>query len=85
VLRVEFDDGTIQTIDLEPVLTGTLYGPLRDPVIFRQVRIDPEVHTSRLVSAIEYVRRDSGDSNARQVSGSLAAPPQTATSLYSHS
>jgi len=44
-LRVEFDDGTSQTIDLEPVLAGTLYGPLRDPAVFRQVRIDPEVHT----------------------------------------
>ena len=44
-LRVEFDDGTSQTIELEPVLAGTLYGPLRDPAVFRQVRIDPEVHT----------------------------------------
>ena len=45
VLRVGFDDGTSQTVDLEPVLTGALYGPLRDPAIFQQVRIDPEVHT----------------------------------------
>lgn len=45
VLRVEFDDGTSQTVDLEPVLAGVLYGPLRDPAIFRQVCIDPEVHT----------------------------------------
>ena len=44
-LRVEFDDGTSQAIDLEPVLAGALYGPLRDPAVFRQVRIDPEVHT----------------------------------------
>jgi len=44
-LRVEFDDGTSQTVDLEPVLAGALYGPLRDPAVFRQVRIDPEVHT----------------------------------------
>jgi hypothetical protein len=44
-LRVEFDDGTSQTVDLEPVLAGALYGPLRDPAIFRQVRVDPEVHT----------------------------------------
>ena len=43
--RVEFDDGTSQTIDLEPVLAGTLYGPLGDPMVFRQVRIDPEVQT----------------------------------------
>lgn len=44
-LLVEFDDGTSQTVDLELVLAGALYGPLRDPAIFRQVRIDPEVHT----------------------------------------
>ena len=45
VLRVAFDDGTAQTIDFEPVLAGELFGPLRDPALFRQVRLDPEVHT----------------------------------------
>lgn len=30
-LRVRFEDGAERTIDLEPVLFGTLYGPLRDP------------------------------------------------------
>lgn len=44
-LRVEFDDGTAQTIDLEPILVGELFGPLRDPAVFRQVHLDPEVHT----------------------------------------
>ena len=45
VLRVQFDDGIDQTIDLRPVLAGELYGPLRDLSLFNQVRIDPEVHT----------------------------------------
>ena len=45
VIRVEFDDGTAQTIDFEPVLAGELFGPLRDPALFRQVRLDPEAHT----------------------------------------
>jgi Protein of unknown function (DUF2442) len=45
VLRIEFDDGTVQTIDFEPVLAGELFGPLRDPEVFRRVRVDPEVHT----------------------------------------
>ncbi len=45
VLRVEFDDGTAQTIDFEPVLAGELFGPLRDPTLFRQVGLDPEMHT----------------------------------------
>ena len=44
-LRVEFADGSRQTIDFTPVLTGELYGPLQDPDVFGQVGIDPEVHT----------------------------------------
>ena len=44
-LRVGFDDGTEQIVDFRPVLAGELYGPLRDPVVFDQVRIDPEVRT----------------------------------------
>ena len=44
-LRIEFEDQTEQTIDLEPVLSGEIYGPLRSPSIFQQVRLDPEVRT----------------------------------------
>ena len=44
-LRVQFDDRTDQIIDFEPVLAGELLGPLRDLSLFKQVRIDPEVHT----------------------------------------
>ena len=44
-LRVGFDDGTQQEIDLEPILAGEIYGPLRDPALFKKVTIDPEVHT----------------------------------------
>lgn len=44
-IRAEFDDGTAQIIDLEPVLEGELYGPLRDPALFKKVSIDPEVRT----------------------------------------
>jgi Protein of unknown function (DUF2442) len=44
-LRVRFDDDTEQVINFEPVLTGVLFGPLRDLKLFNQVRIDPEVHT----------------------------------------
>ncbi len=43
-LRVVFDDGTSQVIDFRPVLKGELYGPLQEPLLFDQVRIDPEVH-----------------------------------------
>jgi hypothetical protein len=44
-LRVTFDDEVSWVIDFSPVLAGELFGPLRDPAIFRQVRLDPEVDT----------------------------------------
>jgi hypothetical protein len=44
-LKVGFDDGSERVIDFEPVLTGELFGPLRDITLFDQARIDREVHT----------------------------------------
>lgn len=44
-LQVTFDDGSKQTIDFRPILTGEIYGPLQDEKFFNQVEIDPEVHT----------------------------------------
>ena len=44
-LEVSFDDGVSRRIDLEPVLEGELYGPLRDPALFNGVRIDSEIGT----------------------------------------
>jgi len=44
-LRVTFDDGQEREIDFRPVLTGELYGPLKDDKLFNQVDIDPETHT----------------------------------------
>ncbi len=44
-VRVAFDDGVEREIDFSPVLAGEMFGPLRDPKLFSQVRIDPEAHT----------------------------------------
>lgn len=44
-LNVRFADGSEQTIDFSPVLAGKLYGPLSDPEVFDQVKLDPEVQT----------------------------------------
>ena len=44
-LHLRFNDHSEQTIDFAPVLAGDLYGPLRDLNLFKQVKIDPEVHT----------------------------------------
>jgi len=44
-LRLGFDDGVVRTINFEPLLAGELFGPLRDPGLFAQVSLDPEVYT----------------------------------------
>lgn len=44
-LRIQFDDGLERLVDFEPILWGELYGPLRDPEVFRAVRVDPEFRT----------------------------------------
>jgi hypothetical protein len=44
-LRVRFDDETERLIDFRPILTGEIYGPLRDPTVFNQVQLDPEIRT----------------------------------------
>src|SRR2546430_10827260 len=44
-LELRFEDDVVRKINFEPVLEGELFGPLRDPELFRQVKLDPEVHT----------------------------------------
>ena len=44
-LLLRFNDGLSRTIDFEGILEGELYGPLRDPAVFAQVTLDPEIHT----------------------------------------
>lgn len=44
-ILVIFADATEQTIDLEPLLYGPMYGPLRDPSVFRAVKVDQETGT----------------------------------------
>ncbi len=44
-LCVRFDDESQQIINFRPVLSGEIFGPLKDLQLFNQVRIDPEVHT----------------------------------------
>jgi len=45
VLEIKFDDGSSRRIDFEPMLEGELFGPLRDPLLFAQAKLDPEIHT----------------------------------------
>jgi hypothetical protein len=41
MIRVEFDDGTSKTVDVEPLLEGEVFEPLKDQSIFAKVTVDP--------------------------------------------
>lgn len=45
-LRLGFNDGSEQVVDLEDELWGPVFEPLKaDPDLFRQVRVDEEIGT----------------------------------------
>jgi Protein of unknown function (DUF2442) len=44
-LRLRFDDGTTGVIDLESRLWGPMFGALKDPDVFRRVRVDDDAGT----------------------------------------
>jgi hypothetical protein len=44
-LSVTFSDGTRRIVDLSDELSGPIFEPLRNPSLFRQVRLDPELGT----------------------------------------
>jgi len=44
-INVVFEDNTEQIVDLEPLLSGPMYGPLKDSSLFKAVKVDPEVGT----------------------------------------
>jgi len=45
ILEVTFQDGTKRRVDMEALLFGEMFEPLRDPEMFRQVSVDPELGT----------------------------------------
>lgn len=44
-LRLTFSDGGVGDVDLAGQLWGEVFGPLRDPAVFRRVQVDPELGT----------------------------------------
>lgn len=44
-LRVMFDDGNEQVINFEPILSGPMFGPLRERELFNQVKLDADLGT----------------------------------------
>ena len=45
VLAVTFDDGTRREVDVEPLLFGEMFEPLRDYECFEQATVDPVLGT----------------------------------------
>jgi len=45
VVRVVFADGEVRDVDIEPILDGPVFQPLRDPTEFSRVFVDQEWHT----------------------------------------
>lgn len=44
-LWLKFDDETERIVNFEPILTGPMFGPLRDLSLFHQVQLDREIGT----------------------------------------
>ncbi len=40
VVRVLFADGEVRDVDIEPLLNGPVFGPLREPAVFERVEVD---------------------------------------------
>jgi hypothetical protein len=45
IVRLRFSDGTEGALDLAAELHGPIFEPLRDPVRFAELRVDPELAT----------------------------------------
>lgn len=45
VIWVRFNDGSEGEVNLSEELEGPVFEPLKDPEIFAQFRLDPDIHT----------------------------------------
>jgi hypothetical protein len=45
VIWVRFNDGAEGEVDLEGELEGEVFGPLKDPELFKRFRVDPDLQT----------------------------------------
>ena len=44
-IALKFEDGAQGVIDLEPELWGEVFAPLKDPKLFKQVKLNQELNT----------------------------------------
>lgn len=45
VIWVRFNNGAEGEVDLESELEGEVFGPLKDPELFKRFRVDPDLQT----------------------------------------
>jgi hypothetical protein len=45
VVWVRFNDGSEGEVDLSDELEGPVFEPLKDPKVFAQFKLDPDIHT----------------------------------------
>ena len=45
LIEVTFDDGRKRRVDLEPLLQGEIFQPLKDPALFALAQVDPVLGT----------------------------------------
>lgn len=45
VVWVRFNDGSEGEVDLSGELDGPVFEPLKDPKVFAEFKVDPDVHT----------------------------------------
>lgn len=45
ILEVTFEDGVRRLVDVEPLLYGEVFEPLREPTLFAQASVDPVLGT----------------------------------------
>ena len=45
LIRVRFADGVEGEVDLSQELDGEMFEPLRDPQLFKQLKLDADTHT----------------------------------------
>lgn len=53
-LRIDFTNGVVKDVDLRNELYGPVFKPLRDPELFRQVRVNEETGTVEWLNGADF-------------------------------
>lgn len=70
-VRIVFADGEVRDVDVTPLLDSPAFAPLRDPVLFEQVKVDEQTGTITWPGDVDldpdviYAAQDLGPNRAR--------------------